>query len=226
MWLDARPVLDTVWWSQSSPTCRITSDDGVRSRFAVRQIRPEIASRAAISSRTEDALGLPIEFGSARTHRRWRWMERAAAPNTLRTASLHDYWLASTLRNAAVPGGVEEGIAARQFLATLAHECAPTVADQPCLHILPRAKPEQSARRLPCSARSSRWCGCDALLICALRWEIDLRCEPFDLALAIRDAVDTSAPSRATVPGIVDISTPPSWSTATARGWPRSLPTC
>ena len=87
-----------------------------------------------------------------------------------------------------------------EFLATLAHELRnPLAPISSGLHILRTAQsPEQSATAL---AIMERQVGqmvrlVDDLLDVAriTTGKIDLRCEPFDLALAIRDAVETSAP--------------------------------
>ena len=201
-------LLDTVWWSpEFADLFGITGNDANYDRgLLFGLIRPEDRVRlpaiidAALKARSD--YQIEFEFQHGRTGE-WRWMEargRAEYAADGRATRLYGLAIDITERRRTVEALQEADRRKDEFLATLAHELRnPLAPISSGLHILRTAQsPEQSATAL---AIMERQVGqmvrlVDDLLDVAriTTGKIDLRCEPFDLALAIRDAVETSAP--------------------------------
>ena len=200
-------LLDTVWWSpEFAELFGISPDAGFDRALLFGQIRPEDRVRlpavieAALKSRSD--YQIEFEFQHGRTGE-WRWMEaRGRAEYGADGVATRLYGLALdiTERRHTVEALQEADRRKDEFLATLAHELRnPLAPISSGLHILRTAQsPEQSATAL---AIMERQVGqmvrlVDDLLDVAriTTGKIDLRSEPLDLSLAIRDAVETSAP--------------------------------
>jgi len=200
-------VLDTVWWSPEFADLFGIGDDASYDRALLfGHIRPEDRVRlpavieAALKARSD--YHIEFEFQHGRTGE-WRWMEargRAEYAADGRATRLYGLAIDITERRRTVEALQEADRRKDEFLATLAHELRnPLAPISSGLHILRTAQsPEQSATAL---AIMERQVGqmvrlVDDLLDVAriTTGKIELRCEPFDLAMAVRDAVETSAP--------------------------------
>lgn len=201
-------ALDSVWWSPEFAEIVGFAGDDVdydRNRlFAI--IRPE--DRARLPRVIEDALksrqdyAIEFEFQHARTGE-WRWMEvrgRAEyAPDGTPTM-LYGLGMDITERRRTLAALTEADRRKDEFLATLAHELRnPLAPINAGLHILRHTTdPSQVSSALEIMERQVQQMVrlVDDLLDVARinTGKVEVRCEPLDLGIAIKDAVDTSAP--------------------------------
>ncbi len=216
-------LLDKVWWSpEFADLFGITGDNGSYDRALLfGHLRPEdrvrlpAAIEAALKARSD--YQIEFEFQHGRTGE-WRWMEargRAEYGADGRATRLYGLAMDITERRRTVEALQEADRRKDEFLAILAHELRnPLAPISSGLHILRTAQsPEHSAAAL---AIMERQVGqmvrlVDDLLDVAriTTGKIDLRCEPFDLATAIRDAVETSAPELGLPGPTVVVIAPP-----------------
>jgi PAS domain S-box-containing protein len=204
-------VLDTVWWSpEFARIVGFAEDDKEFHRdrlFSI--VRPEDRLRlpaiieAALRNRTDYAI--EFEFQHGRTGE-WRWMEargRAEYGADGKPTKLYGLGIDITERRRTVAALQEADRRKDEFLATLAHELRnPLAPISSGLHILRTAKePGQTATALEIMERQVGQMVrlVDDLLDVAriTTGKVEIRCEPIDLALAIHDAIETSAPSFA-----------------------------
>jgi PAS domain S-box-containing protein len=201
-------VLDTVWWSpEFAEIVGMARDDRDYQRdrlFAV--VKPEDRQRlpavieAALRDRTDYAI--EFEFQHMRTGE-WRWMEahgRAEYDASGKPTKLFGLGIDITERRRAVEALQEADRRKDEFLATLAHELRnPLAPISSGLHILRSARaPAQTATALEIMERQVGQMIrlVDDLLDVAriTTGKVEVRCEPIDLAAAITDAIETSAP--------------------------------
>jgi PAS domain S-box-containing protein len=201
-------VLDTLWWSpEFAELFGMSADDTNYERSRLfEQVRPEDQVRlpAIIEAALRDGqdYAVEFEFQHARTGE-WRWMEsrgRAVYGADGRPTKIYGLAMDITERRRAMAALQEADRRKDEFLATLAHELRnPLAPIKSGLHILRTTQdPEQSQTAL---AIMDRQVGqmvrlVDDLLDVAriTTGKVDLRSEPFDLATAIRGAVETTAP--------------------------------
>ena len=204
-------VLDTVWWSpELAELVGMSPDDTNYDRgrlFA--QVKPEDRQRMAAVS--EEALRerrdyvLEVEFQHMSTGE-WRWLEsRGHAQYDAEGRPVMLYGIAPdvTARRRAVEALKEADRRKDEFLATLAHELRnPLAPINSGIHILRTAKaPGLTATALEIMERQVGQMVrlVDDLLDVAriTTGKVEIRREPIDLAAAINDAIETSAPSLA-----------------------------
>lgn len=216
-------VLDTVWWSpELAELFGLAPDDKNYSRDRLfERIRPADRDRlpaeisAAIAERGEYTL--EFEFQHARSGE-WRWMEsrgRAAYGSDGKPTMLYGLGIDITERRRAVDGLKDADRRKDEFLATLAHELRnPLAPISSGLHILRHADKEtQTAAALEIMERQVGQMVrlVDDLLDVAriTTGKIELRPETIDLADAIRDAAETSAPELRRRGDALTITPPP-----------------
>ena len=216
-------VLDTVWWSSDlAELFGFPPDDTNYSRDRLFDlIRPADRDRlraeitAGLAERGEYAV--EFEFQHQKTGE-WRWMEsrgRAAFDNNGKPTMVYGLGIDITERRQALAGLQEADRRKDEFLATLAHELRnPLAPISSGLHIVRTAdNPAQTAAALEIMERQVGQMVrlVDDLLDVAriTTGKVELRRESIDLADAIRDAVETSAPAFAQRGDTLTI-TPPS----------------
>jgi len=215
-------VLDTLWWSPEFAEIFGMSPDDTnydRSRL-FGHVRPEDRVRlpglieAALKARRD--YQVEFEFRHARTGE-WRWMEargRAEYNANGEPTKLYGLAIDITDRRRAVEALRDADRRKDEFLATLAHELRnPLAPINSGLHILRTAQdPAQSEVALAIMARQVGQMVrlVDDLLDVAriTTGKVDLQCEPLELAAAIRDAVETSAPEGGQPPPPITIHAP------------------
>jgi PAS domain S-box-containing protein len=201
--------LDSIWWSpELSRILGLPALEPHELRpAAVAAIHPEDLEglRAGLRdavARREDYAG-DFRFRHASTGE-WRWMgvrARAVYSADSRPTIVYGLGIDITEQRRAVEALQEADRRKDEFLATLSHELRnPLAPISSGLHILRTAGPESKAAA---QAREimERQVGqmvrlVDDLLDVAriTTGKVELRCEPLDLAEAVRDAVDTSRP--------------------------------
>ncbi|MEO7135437.1 MAG: PAS domain S-box protein, partial [Vicinamibacterales bacterium] len=214
-------LLDTLWWSPEFAELFGIAGEANDDRAALAHIRPEDRVRlpavieAALEARSDHQI--EFEFQHGRTGE-WRWMEargRAEYAADGRPTRLYGLAIDITERRRTVEALQEADRRKDEFLATLAHELRnPLAPISSGLHILRTAQsPEQSATALVIMERQVGQMVrlVDDLLDVAriTTGKIDLRCEPFDLAMAVRDAVETTAPDLGLPRPSVTVIAPP-----------------
>ena len=200
---------DDVWWSPELAVLFGFGPDDVnysRDRlFSL--VKPE--DRVRLTSTIEAALArhedyqIEFQFRHARTGE-WRWMEargRAEYDATGRPTMLYGLGIDITDRMRAVEALREADRRKDEFLATLAHELRnPLAPIASGLHILRTAgdNPQvaTTAREIMERQVTQMVRLVDDLLDVAriTTGKVELRCEPLDLADAVKDAVETSRP--------------------------------
>jgi PAS domain S-box-containing protein len=213
-------MLDTIWWSpEFAAIVGLPPDDTHYDRgrlFGL--IRPE--DRERLPKAIEEALrqrvdyAIEFEFQHAATGE-WRWMEsrgRAEYAPDGRPVKLYGLGIDVTDRRRAVAALQEADRRKDEFLATLAHELRnPLAPIRSGLHILRSARDAaQTATALEIMERQVAQMVrlVDDLLDVAriTTGKVEIRREPFDLAAAISDALETSGPL---VEGRCTVTPPP-----------------
>jgi len=200
-------VLDTVWWSPEFADIFGMADDTNYDRerlFAF--LKPEDRERlrriveAALLERRDYAVD--FEFQHARTGE-WRWLEargRAEYAADGRPLKLYGLAIDVTERRRAVEALQEADRRKDEFLATLAHELRnPLAPISSGLHILRSAQDEgHRAIALDIMERQVNQMVrlVDDLLDVAriTTGKVEVRQEPVDLAVVVKDAIETSQP--------------------------------
>lgn len=214
-------VHNTMWWSpEFAELCGFNASDAnvARDRLLA-QVRPEDRERlprliAEAVAQHRDYV-IEYEFQHARTGE-WRWMEsrgRAEYGPDGRPTKLYGLVIDVTERRRAVEALKEADRRKDEFLATLAHELRnPLAPISAGLHIL-RSRPGsvQSSSALEVMERQVGQMVrlVDDLLDVAriTTGKVELRCEPLDIAAAIHDAIETSAPVVG--PNRITLAAPP-----------------
>ena len=215
-------VLNQVWMSAELTSIFGFAESTAYDReqvfaLVVPEDRARLASAVtdAIASRGYDSV--EFRFHHAVT-REVRWMEsrcrvELAADGT--PTMLYGLGIDITERRRAVEALREADRRKDEFLATLAHELRnPLAPIGSGLHILRTAQnPSQSETALAIMERQVFQMVrlVDDLLDVAriTTGKVELRCEPIDLAAAIRDAVETTAPALGQPPPSVTVNAPP-----------------
>jgi PAS domain S-box-containing protein len=204
-------LLDKVWWSRElAELIGMSPDDTNYDRGRLfSQIKED--DRVRMAGVIETALrerrdyALEVEFRHIRTGE-WRWMEsRGHAKYSAdgKPVMLYGIAIDITERRRAVEALKEADRRKDEFLATLAHELRnPLAPISSGLHILRTSKdPGQSLTALQIMERQVGQMVrlVDDLLDVAriTTGKVEIRCEPIDIAAAINDAIETSAPSLA-----------------------------
>lgn len=215
-------VLDTVWWSpEFAELFGMSRDDTDYQRSRLfGQLKPEDHERlpliieAALASRQDYQIEFEIQHAQTGE---WRWMEargRAEYGPDGKPTKLYGLAMDITDRRRTMLALQEADRRKDEFLATLAHELRnPLAPISSGLHILRTAQnQEQSDTAL---AIMERQVGqmvrlVDDLLDVAriTTGKIDLRPEPFDLAMAIRDAVETTVPAPGQPAPAITVNSP------------------
>lgn len=204
-------LLDKVWWSRElAELIGMSPDDTNYDRARLfAQIKPE--DHARMASTIDTALRerrdyvLEVEFQHIRSGE-WRWMEsRGHAKYNADGVPVMLYGIAIdiTERRRAVEALQEADRRKDEFLATLAHELRnPLAPISAGLHILRTSK--ESSQASAALQIMERQVGqmvrlVDDLLDVAriTTGKVEVRCEPIDIATAINDAIETSAPALA-----------------------------
>lgn len=216
-------TLDTVWWSpEFAELFGMSRDDSNYDRARLfAQVKPEDQLRlpgiieAALKARTD--YQVEFEFRHATTGE-WRWMEargRAQYDGDGRPIKLYGLAIDITDRRRAVEALQDADRRKDEFLATLAHELRnPLAPINSGLHIL-RSQPNaaQAATALEIMDRQVGQMVrlVDDLLDVAriTTGRVEVRRQPFDLADAIRDAVETTAPTLNAARSALTVTSPP-----------------
>jgi PAS domain S-box-containing protein len=215
-------VLDTVWLSpELADIYGFAPDDTTydRTRLAG-MVRPE--ERERLSALIAEALrerrdyAVEFEFRHAGTGE-WRWMEargRAVYGNDGTPTMLYGLGIDITERRLAVEALQDADRRKDEFLATLAHELRnPLAPISSGLHILRSGKASMAGTALEIMERQVGQMVrlVDDLLDVAriTTGKVELRCEPFDLAAAINDAIETCQPALAHREQPFSLATPP-----------------
>jgi PAS domain S-box-containing protein len=202
-------ALDTVWWSpELAELFGLPRDDTNYSRdrlFAL--VAPE--DRARLGKIIDEALAQRQDYTLEFTFRHaqsgeWRWMEargRAEYDAHGRPTMLYGLCIDITDRRQAVEALRDADRRKDEFLATLAHELRNPLAPLSSgLHILKSAGDNAEAARTAREIMERQVAQMvrlvDDLLDVAriTTGKVELRCEPMDLADAVRDAVEISRP--------------------------------
>ena len=205
-------MLDTVWWSpEFAELFGFSPDDTNYTRerlFGLRPVRRIASGCVAIidEALVQEHEGLRHRFRDSSTRRPangggWK---RAAAPITPPTAGrsmLYGLAIDITDRRRAVEALQEADRRKDEFLATLAHELRnPLAPISSGLHILRSAQDDRRSDR----SRSRSWSASSTQMVRLVddlldvaritTGKVEIRHEPLDLAVAIKDAIETSQP--------------------------------
>jgi PAS domain S-box-containing protein len=215
-------VTNSMWWSPElarilgfDPEVTPATRELAYSTFHPDDL-PKVTRAVEEAVRERREFSIAVRFKHASTGE-YRWIEAKgkaeySADGTPQT--VFGLGIDITERQRAVEALQEADRRKDEFLATLAHELRnPLAPISSGLHILRTAQsPEQSATALTIMERqvSQMVRLVDDLLDVAriTTGKVDLRSEPIDLAMAIRDAVETTAPGLGQQPAAITVNAP------------------